>query len=104
MDSTDRSTRNPVFPITRHEDRQQLREKEPARSCRYADLDQYRAPILAIVGKPAEPEQDRTPAVSIRRSVTPKYVVCLECGWRAQMLRRHIQDMHGLNPDEYRVK
>ena len=57
---------------------------------------------LMCVGKTAEPEQPRTPAVPIRRSVTPKEVVCLDCGWRGNMLRRHLQVSHGLNPDQYR--
>jgi hypothetical protein len=46
---------------------------------------------LATVGKPvAELDRERTPAVPIRRSVHRDYVVCLECGWRGQMLRRHL--------------
>ncbi len=43
-----------------------------------------------------------TPAVSIRRSVQPDYVVCLECGYRGQILRRHLRAMHGLDPAAYR--
>ena len=57
---------------------------------------------LVSLGKRAEPEQPRTPAVPIRRSVTRNYVVCLECGWRANTLRRHLQLRHGLNPQDYR--
>jgi predicted transcriptional regulator len=59
--------------------------------------------LLALT-KPAEPEPKRTPAVSIRRSVTPNYVVCLDCGRRAKMLRRHLRDRHGLTRDEYRAR
>lgn len=59
--------------------------------------------LLALT-KWAEPEPERTPAVSIRRSVTPNYVVCLDCGRRAKMLRRHLQDRHGLTPNEYRAR
>src|SRR6267154_3208433 len=57
---------------------------------------------LVSLGKSAEPEQPRTPAVPIRRSVNRDYVVCLECGWRANTLRRHLQVRHGLNPQDYR--
>jgi predicted transcriptional regulator len=47
---------------------------------------------LVGLGKPAtEAHQERTPAVPIRRSVHRDYVVCLECGWRGQMLRRHLK-------------
>jgi len=46
----------------------------------------------------------RVPAVPIRRSVQRDYVVCLECGFRAQMLRRHLRVAHELEPAAYRVR
>jgi predicted transcriptional regulator len=60
---------------------------------------------LAGLGKPAaETETERTPAVPIRRSVHHDYVVCLECGWRALTLRRHLTSRHGLSTDQYRAR
>jgi predicted transcriptional regulator len=60
---------------------------------------------LVGLGKPAtETEVDWAPAVPIRRSVHRDYVVCLECGWRAQMLRRHLDTGHGLSVDQYRAR
>ena len=60
---------------------------------------------LVGLGKPAiETEMDRTPAVPIRRSVHRDYVVCLECGWRGQMLRRHLATGYELSVDQYRVR
>ena len=59
---------------------------------------------LTTAGKSPEPEQNRTPAVPIRQSVRPQYVVCLDCGWRGQMLRRHIRAGHGLTPEQYRAR
>jgi predicted transcriptional regulator len=59
---------------------------------------------LVSLGKAAEPEQPRTPAVPIRRSVTPNYVVCLECGWRGNVLRRHVHTRHGLIREGYRAR
>ena len=50
---------------------------------------------------PAEPLK---PAVSIRRSVTPDYIVCLEDGKKLKMLKRHLRTTYGLTPDEYRAK
>ena len=44
------------------------------------------------------------PAVPIRQSVRLEYVVCLECGFRSRMLRRHLRVQHGLGVDEYRVR
>ena len=60
---------------------------------------------LVGVGKPAaETGGERTPAVPIRRSVHRDYVVCLECGWRAQMLRRHVAIGHELTVEQYRAR
>ena len=56
---------------------------------------------LAQLGKPNEPEEVLTPAVSVRQSVRQDFVVCLDCGYRAKMLRRHIITRHSLSPDEY---
>jgi len=60
---------------------------------------------LGRLGTPAaEPEVGRTPAVTIRRSITPDFVVCLDCGWRGQMLRRHLTTAHGLTVEQYRAR
>jgi predicted transcriptional regulator len=53
---------------------------------------------------PEEPVVERTPAVPIRRSVHRDYVVCLECGHRGQMVRRHLAAAHGLTVNEYRAR
>src|SRR5262245_35753270 len=47
-------------------------------------------------------DSEQAPAVPIRQSVRRDYVVCLECGWRGQMLRRHLSNGHGLTIDAYR--
>jgi predicted transcriptional regulator len=57
------------------------------------------------LGKPvAEVSGERTPAVPIRRSVHRDYVICLECGWRGVMLRRHVTTGHDLSVDQYRAR
>ena len=59
---------------------------------------------LSGLGKPvAELDRERTPVVPIRRSVHRDYVVCIECGWRGQMLRRYIAG-HGLSVEQYRAR
>jgi predicted transcriptional regulator len=58
---------------------------------------------LVSLGKAPE-RTPQAPAVSIRQSVRPQYVVCLECGARGKMLRRHLRQSHRLNADEYRAK
>jgi predicted transcriptional regulator len=60
---------------------------------------------LANIRKPAtEPAAERAPAVPIRRSIHRDYVVCLDCGWRGQMLRRHITTAHKLTVEDYRSR
>ena len=44
------------------------------------------------------------PAVSIRKSVTPGFIVCLEDGKKMKMLKRHLRTTYGMTPDEYRAK
>src|SRR5271156_5087810 len=56
---------------------------------------------LGELGQPNHPEEVRTPAVPVRRSVHQDYVVCLDCGYRGTTLRRHISTRHGLSRDEY---
>ena len=52
-------------------------------------------------GSPAEKPK---PAVSIRRSVTPDYIICLEEGRKLKMLKRHLATAYGMTPEEYREK
>mgnify|MGYP001544323829 FL=1 len=44
------------------------------------------------------------PAVPVRRSITPEYLVCLEDGKKLKMLKRHLRSTYGMTPDEYRQK
>jgi predicted transcriptional regulator len=44
------------------------------------------------------------PAVSVRKSITPDYLICLEDGKKLKMLKRHLRSTYGLTPDDYRAK
>lgn len=44
------------------------------------------------------------PAISIKKSITPDYLVCLEDGKKLKTLKRHLRTTYGMTPDEYRVK
>lgn len=44
------------------------------------------------------------PAVPVRRSITPDYLICLEDGKKLKMLKRHLRAVYGLTPEEYRAK
>jgi predicted transcriptional regulator len=54
--------------------------------------------------KAAPQKTEQTPAVPIKKSVTPDYIVCLEDGKKLKMLKRHLKTVYDLTPDEYRVK
>jgi predicted transcriptional regulator len=52
-----------------------------------------------------EPEQEpQEPAVSVRKSVTRDYIICLEDGKKFKSLKRHLRNEHEMTPDEYRAK
>ena len=60
--------------------------------------------LTGISGSRAAPEARPEPKVSIRASIKPDYIVCLEDGKKQKMLKRHLMTNHGLTPDEYRQK
>lgn len=65
--------------------------------------DVYRA--LANVNTPAEPESERLqPAVPVKKSVFPDYIICLEDGKKLKMLKRHLKTAYNMTPDEYRAR
>ena len=51
---------------------------------------------------PAQPKQE--PAVSVRSSVKPDYIVCLEDGKKLKMLKRHLMTHYQMTPEDYRAK
>jgi predicted transcriptional regulator len=59
---------------------------------------------LADVGGSADVPVIPKPAVAINRSYGRNFVICLECGWRGQMLRRHLTTAHRQSPAEYRAR
>jgi predicted transcriptional regulator len=61
--------------------------------------------LRALEGKGIESKSEPLkPAVAIRKSITPDYLVCLEDGKKLKMLKRHLRSTYGLTPDEYRQK
>ena len=60
---------------------------------------------LAGLGQPAAVvEEAPEPAVSIRSSVKPDYIVCLEDGKKLKMLKRHLMTHYNMTPDQYRQR
>ncbi len=73
-----------------------------------ADLSQliqqvHDALTQAASGVQAEPTAPLSPAVPIKKSVTPDYLISLEDGRKYKSLKRHL-NTHGMSPDEYRAK
>ena len=66
--------------------------------------DTYEA-ISKLQGAPApKAEEKPTPAVPIRKSVTPDFIICLEDGKKFKSLKRHLGTHYELSPDAYRAK
>ncbi len=60
---------------------------------------------LSAVQSGGERQAERpTPAVPIKRSVTPDYIVCLEDGKKLKMLKRHLKTAYNMSPEEYRER
>lgn len=60
---------------------------------------------LASLGEPAVAEEVKPePAVSVRASIKPDYIVCLEDGKKLKMLKRHLMTHYQLTPEDYRAK
>ncbi len=74
-----------------------------------ADLPQLIASVFASLqslanGAAALPAPELAPAVSIKKSVTPEHIVCLEDGKKFKSLKRHLRTRYGLTPEAYRAK
>jgi len=61
--------------------------------------------LLALEGASGEGKgEPPRPAVPIRKSISPDYIICLEDGKKLKMLKRHLRTTYNMTPDEYRVK
>ena len=60
--------------------------------------------LSGVAGGARVPEEKPQPKVSIRASVKPDYIVCLEDGKKQKMLKRHLMTNHNMTPAEYRTK
>ena len=66
----------------------------------------HKALELAAAGKagPRADAPEAKPAVNIRRSITPDYLICLEDGKKFKSLKRHLRTHFNLSPEQYREK
>jgi predicted transcriptional regulator len=68
-------------------------------------ISQVHAALKRVSGdQAAAPAEPLKPAVPIKRSVTPEYIVCLEDGQKFKSLKRHLRTRYGVTPEQYREK
>src|SRR5205807_1195447 len=59
---------------------------------------------LSGLGSEVVEEAALVPAVSVRRSVRPDHIICIDCGYKGKMLKRHLQSRHGLSVAQYKAR
>src|SRR5262245_17241612 len=63
------------------------------------------AALKEVAGRaPAAADASQEPAVSVKKSVTPDYIICLEDGKKFKSLKRHLRTRYGMTPEDYRSK
>lgn len=65
-------------------------------------ITQVHAALSGLQKGLADVLQAKSPIVSVRASVKPDYIVCMECGRQQKTLKRHLQTAHAMTPSEYR--
>jgi len=66
--------------------------------------DVYSALCRTATGESAQPSEPPKPAISVKKSITPDYIVCLEDGKKFKSLKRHLRAHYNLSPEQYREK
>ena len=68
-------------------------------------INQVHGALQRISGGPSDaPPEPLKPAVSIKKSITPDYIVCLEDGKKFKSLKRHLRTQYNMTPEQYREK
>lgn len=60
--------------------------------------------LTSIQNQKQEVEEKLVPAVSVKRSIQPEYLICLEDGKKLKMLKRHLKTAYNMTPDDYRAR
>jgi predicted transcriptional regulator len=68
-------------------------------------INQVHAALLRVSGGPSEAQAEPLkPAISVKKSITPDYLVCLEDGKKFKSLKRHLRTQYNMTPEQYREK
>jgi len=64
----------------------------------------HKAMSSLATGEEIKPVETLTPAVSIKKSIGPDYIICLDDGRKFKSLKRHLRTKYGMSPEDYRAK
>jgi predicted transcriptional regulator len=67
-------------------------------------IDQVYRSLANVGAEPMVVEERPQPAVPIKKSVTPEYIICLEDGKKLKMLKRHLKTAYDMSPEQYRER
>ena len=68
-------------------------------------INQVHGALQRISGAPSDTQPEPLkPAVSIKKSITPDYIICLEDGKKFKSLKRHLRTQYNMTPEQYREK
>jgi predicted transcriptional regulator len=68
-------------------------------------INQVHSALLRVTGGPGETQPEPLkPAVSVKKSITPDHIVCLEDGKKFKSLKRHLRTQYNMTPEQYREK
>jgi MucR family transcriptional regulator, transcriptional regulator of exopolysaccharide biosynthesis len=68
-------------------------------------INQVHSALTRVSGKSSDaPSEPLRPAVSVKKSITPEYIVCLEDGKKFKSLKRHLRTQYNMTPEQYREK
>ena len=68
-------------------------------------INQVHAALVRVSGGHGEAPSDALkPAVAVKKSITPEYIVCLEDGKKFKSLKRHLRTQYNITPEQYREK
>jgi predicted transcriptional regulator len=68
-------------------------------------INQVHAALSRVSGKSGDaPAEPLKPAISLKKSITPEHIVCLEDGKKFKSLKRHLRTQYNMTPEQYREK
>ena len=68
-------------------------------------ISQVHTALARVSGKSGDaPAEPLKPAVSVKKSITPEYIICLEDGKKFKSLKRHLRTQYNMTPEQYREK